>query len=207
MNKRLVWNFEIGKATSLTLPNLDTGLEEHRWESRFFWSESEIITLQGLDETFLELSRYKLKQRQDTYYLLPGADYNLKIRRQRLFYKPVLLRKAQIIAYDKKIKLEEVPPSQTLPGCAEKDVEALIARIKKEGRQINVDKEAFIYQFDLVPTTRFELARLRVEGQTYFSMSIESRSLPLVESIKEQLLGNLSPCDYVTFLRRITICT
>ena len=90
-----------------------------------------------------------------------------------------------------------------LPGCEEKDAATLIARIKNQGIKINVEKEAIIYQYETTPITKLELACLRVDNQTYYSASIESRSLLLVESIAKQLLGDFITSDYVTFLRGI----
>lgn len=103
MNKRLVWNFTINSDKPLQIPafdTIDTCIE--RWESRFFWDDTVIINLNRLDERFLELSRYKLKHRQDTYCLLPDNDYNIKRRNNQLLYKPTLMKTEHMIAYGKK---------------------------------------------------------------------------------------------------------
>ena len=111
MRRRLIWNFEINGDRPLDIPAVlpvepDTG----RWESRFFWPADEIILLKGLDDSFLALSRYEAKHRQDTYCLLPDADYNIKIRRNQTLYKPMIMKTAQAVAYGKKINLEEPAP-------------------------------------------------------------------------------------------------
>lgn len=204
MNKRLVWNFEIDCKKPLQLPSVNTTDESsERWECRYFWPDDKIITLHGLNDHFMALSHYQSKHRQDTYYLLPEANYNLKMRRDELFYKPVLNTKTNALAYGKKIKLAEQPPGIELAGCEENDGPALIARIKKQGIKINVEKEALIYKFETSTTAKLELAWLQVANKSFFSVSIESRSLLLVESISSQLLGGLPTCDYVTFLRGI----
>ena len=202
MNKRLVWNFEINADKPLQVPSAaGTGDDLKRWESRFFWPDDQIITLHGLNDHFLELSRYKIKHREDTYFLLADTDYNLKIRREQLVYKPILMKKNQLIAYGKKIKLDEQAPDTQLPGCEEKDTKTFIARIHDQGKKVSVEKEALIYTFETSPNTKLELAWLHVTNKAYFSLSIESRSIEWVKSITRQLLGDLCARDYVTFLK------
>lgn len=202
MNKRLVWNFEINTDQPLQLPG-PSSIEPNqpRWESRFFWPDDQIITLRGLSNTFLELSQYQIKHREDTYYLLPNTNYNIKTRREQLFYKPIVMKKANAIAYGKKIKLEEHAANMPVPGCEEQDAQTLIAHIHSKGIKINVVKEALIYTFDTTPTTKLELAMLYVAKKAYFSVNIESRSIQTVELITQRLLGKVSTCDYVAFLR------
>ena len=203
MNKRLVWNFEINidNPMQISSPN-DIEQNQARWESRFFWPDDQIITLHGLDDHFRELSRYQVKHREDTYFLLPNDDYNLKLRHEQLLYKPILMKSGQSIAYGKKIKIEEQAPTTQLPGCEGKDAQTLIEQINYEGKKIKVEKEAIIYTFGISPITKLELAWLHVANKAYFSASIESRSMQLVESITRQLLGDLFACDYVTFLKK-----
>ena len=204
MNKRLVWNFEINADNPLQVASVaDIDSNQARWESRFFWPDDEIITLHGLDDNFRELSRYQVKHREDTYFLLPNTDYNLKLRREQLFYKPLLMKKPHAIGYGKKIKLEEQPPKEQLPGCEAKDTQAFMEQIHREGKRIKVEKEALIYTVETTPITKLELAWLHVANKAYFSASIESRSIRWVESITKQLLGDLFTCDYVTFLKNI----
>ncbi len=205
MNKRFVWNFEINSDNSLQIPNTEGFVQSPgRWESRFFWSDDQIITLNCLNNNFLALSHYEIKHRQDTYYLLPNTDYNLKVRCEQLFYKPILMKKTYAVAYGKKINLEEHPLNMQLPCTKEKDAHTLIALIKDQGIKINVEKEALIYKFDTTPATKFELAWLRVANKNYYSASIESRSMLLVESIAKQLIGDRLASDYVSFLREIS---
>jgi hypothetical protein len=202
MNKRLVWNFEINADKPLKVPSTTSAVDDlNRWEARFFWPDDRIITLHGLNDHFRELSRYKIKHREDTYYLLANTDYNLKIRREQLVYKPILMKTGQIIAYGKKIKLEEQAPNRRLPGCEEKDTQTFLSRIHDQGKKITVEKEALIYTFESSLNTKLELAWLHVTNKSYFTVCIESRSIQWVESITRQLLGDLRACDYVTFLK------
>ncbi len=204
MNKRLVWNFEINSDNPLQLPSAPTPIIEGlRWEARFFWPENVIITLNGLDDRFLELSRYQSKHRQDSYYLLADANYNVKTRREQVVYKPILQKTALAIAYGKKIKLAEQAADTLLPGCDTLSTQALLTLINEQGRKIDVEKEALIYEFATTPLTKLELARLTAANKTYYSVSIESRVASSVEAIAYHLLNDATSCDYVTFLKTI----
>lgn len=205
MNKRFVWNFEINTDNKLKIPAVENFIQSpNHWESRFFWPQDQVITLHGLNEEFLQLSHYQIKHRHDTYYLLPNADYNLKTRHDQLFYKPILMKKPQAIAYGKKIKLDDEAANLQFPGYEGKDVTALISHIKRQGKKITVEKEALIYRFETIPTIKLELAWLYVANTSYLSASIESRSFSLVESMTRQLLGDLPTSDYVSFLGEIS---
>ena len=202
MNKRLIWNFEINSDNPLQIANDDdVTFSSNRWEARYFWPGNAIITLHGLNDNFLDLSRYKIKHRDDTYCLLPNLVYNIKIRREQLFYKPILIKNAQAIAYDKKIPLKEQAPEMQISGCDGNDAQTLIALIENNGIKITVEKEVLIYTFETSPPCKLELARLLVANKSYYSACIESRSYRLVESIAKKLFGHSQSCDYVTFLR------
>ncbi len=202
MNKRLIWNFEINSESSLTIPETCNEDEQtERWESRFFWPEREIIVLNGLDASFLALSRYQAKHREDVYCLLPDTDYNLKIRRNQLMYKPIMMKTRHAVAYGKKINLEELQPTTSLPGAGDADASALLIQVQREGQRIHVEKEALVYRFETVPTLKLELARLYVADTTWFSVNIESRSRRLVDSLRQQMFDGQASCDYVTFLK------
>ncbi len=205
MNKRFIWNFEINEGKPLQIPSAINFVQTpNKWEARFFWPSDQIITLNGLDDNFLKLSNYQLKHRADTYYLLPNADYNLKIRHNQLFYKPLLMKKPLAVAYGKKIKLEENASDLELPGIDTHDITALLSHIKMNSTKISVEKEALIFQFETTPTTKIELAWLTVAKKSYFTACIESRAFSIVESIAQQLLGDKPSSDYVTFLKGIT---
>ncbi len=205
MNKRFIWNFElnINAPPHLDIPEA-MGSDVGRWESRFFWPENSIIVLNGLNEHFLALSQYQIKHREDTYYLIPNTDYNIKTRREQLFYKPILTQKSGTVSYGKKINLEELPLNMHLPNIKEKDVQTLMTRIRKEGIKIHVEKEALIYKFDTTPPTKLEIARLCVADKNYYSASIESHSMVLVESLSKQIIPHGMASDYVQFLRNIS---
>jgi len=202
MNKRLIWNFEINSDKPLQIkPTENPATESGRWESRFFWPDDQIITLHGLSDHFRELSHYKIIHKEDTYFLLPNEEFNFKLRKDQLFYKPILLKQSDAVAYGKKITLDDQPPEMTLPGFGSQTIGTLLSRIKSEGVRLFVEKEALIYYFDSNPRCKFELAWLRVNKIAFFSVSIESKALPIVESIRKQMIQNKIASDYITFLR------
>ena len=205
MNKRLMWNFEINTKIPLHIPEpVHEETLPERWESRFFWPEQTIIVLNGLHDDCLDLSRYEAKHRQDIYCILPEQDYNLKIRRNQLLYKPMVMKTGQAVAYGKKINVSEQQSPIKLPGTEQADSSALLAEINRSGKQVIVEKEAMLYRFETKPTLKLELARLWVANTIWFSVSIESRSKYLVDSITQQMFGDKESCDYVAFLKGFT---
>lgn len=203
MNNRLVWNFEINSNSPLQLPKPVAATDNHKhWETRFFWDESPIITLFGLEKTFLELSRYKIKHRVDTYLLLPDEMLNFKIRHQQFFYKPLIERTSIANAFGKKISLDEHSSSLIpLKEKLNKSV-SIIEHLQLHGQSIEVEKEAMIYKFPSHPSTKLELARLVIDNNIFFSTSIESPDFMFVKQVAEQMLPQQTPSDYVTFLKK-----
>ncbi|MBA2656720.1 MAG: hypothetical protein H0U70_06995 [Tatlockia sp.] len=203
MNTRLVWNFEINNEKLLKLTSQQESYEELHWEARFFWPGDAIISLNGFDERFLVLSNYNLKHRDDYYYLLPNADYNIKQRRQQLFYKPILEKAKCLNGYGKKINLSESSPELILSGSKTLTVAELAKDLQESPQAIEVKKEAFVYKFSTDPLIKLELARLEINKTIYFSLCIEGHSQKLVASIAAQLLPAETCSDYVSFLKQI----
>ncbi|ASQ47250.1 hypothetical protein [Legionella clemsonensis] len=193
MNQRLVWNFEINAVPLLDIKTLSNHERENiKWEARYFWSHHEIICLTGLDDSFLDLSRYDIKHREDYYLLLPGNNYNIKRRREELQYKPLLQKQDNICGFGKKIDLYRDSPSADLQ----------VETLSKKSKQINVSKVAFIYKFPTTPSVKLELARLLVKEKIFFSACIEGRSQFLVTHMAKHLLPDQVSCDYVSFLKQ-----
>lgn len=206
MNRRFVWNFEINTDNSLQIPCQSLNEPcDMVWESRFFWHENEIITLDGLSDNFLDLSHYQIKHKADEYYLLPNLPYNLKIRRNCLYYKPLITKMPLSIAYGKKINLHEHSPTEILPCTENLNTDTLLTQIHNKSRRILVEKEVLRYQFKVTLKTQLELARLKFSNATYFSACIESPSRGLVESIAMQLFKKESTRDYVSFLQQTLV--
>ncbi|MGQ3889229.1 hypothetical protein ACQUW5_09385 [Legionella sp. CNM-1927-20] len=204
MNKRLVWNFEVNLDKPFAVDQLSARAHDLiRWEMRYFWPEDKIITLYSLDSTILNLAHVQIKERYDSYYLLPQKHLNIKKRREELFYKPLLAQKDHCYGFGKKISLKTLPAEQTLPGCSSLDIGALLNLLKLHGTIIDVDKTALIYKFSCTPTIKLELSRLTINKQIYFSASIEGRSYALVSKLSHLLLKEEFSCDYVTFLNQL----
>ncbi len=196
MNQRLVWNFEFA-AKKMALPS--EAFNEHeteplKWETRFFWPAQEIIVLNNLDKSLLDLANYQHKLREDYYYLLANQNYNVKRRRNELLYKPKLKQTQAAIGYGTKVLLD---------NAQEKFLQELALEVKKEGKEVLVKKQAFIYKFPTHPTIKLELARLEIAHKIYFSACVEGKSQNMVEKISERLLGQRVSCDYVSFLKNI----
>ncbi|WP_133131154.1 hypothetical protein [Legionella yabuuchiae] len=204
MSTRFIWNFEIELSSPLQLPQNSERLEDKRWEARFFWPDKKPISLHGLDDSFLELSRYRFKHRSDTYLILSDRDYNVKIRNDALLYKPCLERTAHALAYGKKITLDgstlvELPEEEVL------DLTTLLTKINREAYSIHLEKEAVIYKFPDSPKLTLEFARIMINNQIFFSVSVESRILLWVQYLSQHILGNKTACDYVTFLKSANV--
>ncbi|MBA3537647.1 MAG: hypothetical protein H0T84_13740 [Tatlockia sp.] len=202
MNTRLVWNFEITNSDLVNFDDLKESKEEIRWEARYFWPEDAIISLNGLDSRFLDLSNYEVKQRQDCYSLLIDSNYNIKQRRSQLFYKPLLQETDLLRGYGKKINLENYPSELILPGSKLRAAE-IVKQLENNQQKIEVAKEALIYKMPSEPTIKLELARMEIFRNIYFSLCVEGRSQNLVATLARQLMPGGHSCDYVSFLKRI----
>lgn len=202
MSKRFIWNFEIETQTPSLLQKteIEDVIDLH-WEFRYFWNSHEFITLQGLNESFLDLKNYKIKYKKDSYYLLPDFNYNLKMRDDSFFYKPMLGKTHNAIAYGKKINLNTEPLMLELPSIPNLNTNTLQELMLIHGKKIIVEKEALVHRFDTHPKTKLELAKLRIGQDTYYSISIESPSCAQVTGLTQHVLGDMQTCDYVTFLR------
>jgi hypothetical protein len=205
MNHRLLWNFEFGPQTTtfpaeLLAPHLT---EDIKWEVRYFWPKDEPIVLNMLDPSLLDITNYQQKYNEDYYFLLPNREYNIKLRRDELLYKPLRRKSSLAFGFDAKINIEydEAQPRKTTSqDLLLQEIAQLIAT---EGIEVYVRKEAFTYKFPTTPSVKLELAHLELHHEIYFSACIEGRSQKLVESIAEALLGQQISCDYVSFLKRI----
>ncbi|KTC80523.1 hypothetical protein Lche_2543 [Legionella cherrii] len=199
MNQRLVWNFEFAPKASAPLATfVDKEDENLKWEMRYFWPDSEIIILNTIDSSLLDLANYKQKHKEDYYYLLPGCNYNIKKRHEQLLYKPLLEHANHAVGYGAKITINPLQ-EQSLPL----ELQKIIPHIETKGVSVYVKKEAFIYKFPTTPTIKIELARLEVLHKIYFSLCIEGKSRRLVETISQHLLNEPVSCEYVTFLKNL----
>ncbi|WP_419419986.1 hypothetical protein ACNVED_01365 [Legionella sp. D16C41] len=206
MNTRLVWNFELNLDKPIKFEELASEEQEStRWEARYFWPENEIITFYNLSSSVLAFRQVQIKERSDSYYLLPEKNLNIKKRREELLYKPLLKQKGHCSGFGKKINLMALDCAQALPGCPSLEVKVLLNLLKKSGTAVKVNKTAFIYKFNSTPSIKLELSRLIINNLVYFSASIEGRSYTLVSQISRLLLKKQVSCDYVSFLKQLKL--
>ncbi|HAU1295271.1 TPA: hypothetical protein JBI36_03395 [Legionella pneumophila] len=201
--QRLVWNFEFSSEQTTPLTTLGHDAQDNlKWEKRYFWPTDQIIRLNTIDSSLLDLANYQKKHKEDYYYLLPDSDHNIKQRRNELLYKPVIKQSGTALGFGPKIHLE-TPQTLSCHGDAgQLNRQELLKKIKEKGIVVFVKKEAFVFKFPTTPTVKLELARLEVRDKVYFSACIEGRSLNLVETISVLLFGTQPSFEYVTFLKK-----
>ncbi|WP_298623430.1 hypothetical protein [uncultured Legionella sp.] len=204
MSQRLVWNFEFSTTNTIQLARLVTEeQDEIKWERRFFWSEEDIISLSNIDNSLLDLANYQQKHKEDIYFILPNYDYNIKLRRNELLYKPIINQTSATIGFGHKINLEKIHSQNPIANAERLRLEDIARQARHEGIEVFVKKESFVYKFPTTPNIKLELARLEVKNKIYFSACVEGKSLYLVEFLSDNLLGKQVSCEYVTFLKKI----
>jgi hypothetical protein len=204
MTQRLVWNFEFTTPKNSALSGLKIRKEDDlKWEARFFWPASEVISLSLLDDSLLDLAHYQQKQKQDQYYLIPKHNYNLKNRRGELLYKPLVKQSKYVLGFGAKINISALDKSSSCPFHPEFDAKKVLSKLENSP-EIVVKKNSFTYKFSLQPSIKLELARIDVNNHIYFSLCVEGKSRDLVECVSFGLLGKIPSSDYVSFLKKIT---
>lgn len=204
MNKRLFWNFELSHPSDSAFSDLlDEPPSSLRWEARYFWPETAIICLSGLNANFFNLNMYDIKERQDTYYVLDNYPLNIKQRRDELLYKPLIEQHQGCYGFAKKINLSTQNSFSPLPGADQWLTKDLLDVINQQSRTIVVKKIALIYKLDTHPKVKLEFSRLNVLGQLFFSLCVEGRSQTMVSTISQHILPHQQPSDYVHFLKDI----
>lgn len=202
-NTRLVWNFELG-TQSITDPSrqitAQLGLpEDARCEYRLFYPQDTVITL-PLPAEFEHFSNWDYKERRDTYYLIPAQHLNIKSRKDKLVYKPLLKEQDNILWFAPKQRLDKSDFVSTLSSIPA-DLEARLHWLEKEATTVVVEKDAFItelYQGQLL----FEVAKLRFDKRTFYTVGLEATpSLSLSELIPLLDHRKASAQHYIAFLK------
>lgn len=202
MNQRLVWNFELSNKKPIQLA-FSPFEKIIKWERRFFFLGSDIIILNGLSSEFLNLAHYQIKEKEDNYLIHPSYSFNIKFRDGNLWYKPLLEQYEDLQGYGKKIPLENIsiePLFSPLNSQKETDI---VNRIKSEGQTVLVKKIALSYKFPKELGLKFELSKLEILNQIYFSVCVEGYCKFHVLKFSNLLLSNQISCDYVSFLKNI----
>lgn len=203
-NERLIWNFEFTSSKKVDFSTLtDNAKDELKWEQRYFWPHDQIIGLCNIDPKLSDLTLYHKKHKEDYYYLIPQADYNIKTRNQDLQYKPLVKRSNKSLGYGAKIHFDKTNENSSFQNPSTQKLINIHKLIKKNAILVLVKKEAFIYKFPTTPPIKLELARLEINENVYFSACIEGKSLKLVDKLGQVLLGKHISCEYVNFLKNI----
>jgi hypothetical protein len=204
MNQRLVWNFEFGPGNIIPLSRLEANEKDDlKWEVRYFWPDEQTIVLNNIDNGLLNLANYERKFKDDCYYLLPDNDFNIKLRRNEVQYKPLIQQVNNVLGFGHKIILDKQLQNPNEEASFTSYLQQLAKQIKQVGIGITVKKESYTYKFPTNPPIRLELSRLEIDSTVYFSICIEGKSLFLVETLSNHLLDNQISCDYVHFLKKI----
>ncbi len=204
MDKRLIWNFELSGLNIIDIARLEkTSKDSLRWEARYFWPDNQIIRLDALPESFLNLAIFECKSRSDCYYLLPDYAFNIKSRRDNLLYKPLSQKTVeQIDGFSKKIILPTCENDAIIATKPELSALQLSQLIEQTASKVRVHKTAFIYSFSSTPTVKIECARLEFNSKTFFTSCIEGRSYSLVRELSRAIFGSLACTNYVNFLKQ-----
>lgn len=203
MNKRLVWNFELLTDNPLDFRGLPQDEPDIlRWEARFFWPENTIVCLQSLSDSFLDLSGYNVKKRQDSYFIMANKNLNIKKRRDELLYKPLVKQTVSSQGFGKKVNLLTQATENILMGTPPLTTQQLFTLMENHS-QMDVIKTALIHKLPTTPTIKLEFARLCIHERYYLSVCVEGRSEMLVNQISKCLLPNDTSTDYVRFLQDI----
>lgn len=202
MNQRLVWNFEFSNIKQPTLNYSVMESEPLKWEARYFWPEDCVITLSAIEEGLLDLANYHQKHKEDCYYLIPAYDFNIKLRREELLYKPLVTQSTplSICGFGHKHSLRDLDASE---HASMDDLKTIAELVAKAGIRIPVIKESFTYKMTTEPSIKIELSHLDVFNTVYFSLCIEGKSLALVEQITQSILGEKSSSNYTSFLKSL----
>lgn len=205
-NTRLVWNFELGKesllnnyippAAGLTIP------EGSHAEYRAFYPEDAIISL-PLPNQFEHFSLWDYKERNDTYYILTGRHLNIKARKEKILYKPLIKNQDPIFWYGKKQRLDQANFVSTVQSIPNGSPETRLQWLQQEAIMALVHKDAFItklFQGELL----LEIAKLRFEQRIFYTIGLEAKAslAPMLQSILPIFAHPLAvEMDYVSFLK------
>ena len=168
------------------------------------------MVLRGLEEFLLELGHFKIKQKLDTYYLVPGKEYNIKQRRDALFFKPLLYKSPVVCGFAKKIVIVSSTDTDDgpLPGLVPISLSELQQLIDTQAFAVSVKKTTLSYKFQGLDGghlgAKLELVRLGLKNKHYFSASIEGRDQAQVSFLASEIFKNEAhqALDYVSFLKK-----
>lgn len=218
MSTPFIWQFQFELEETVDWAHWIKGVpsevtvEPGNFEQRFFWPEGKSIILTGLDNKALSLANYKIEIRWDHYLLLDGK-LNIKIRKNKLHHKPLLADEEGVLLFGPKTKYKlKSEQAQILALIGLDDtlqtmigVNEFIDFIKKQLPVASVWKETLRFEPFKNKTLYFELSRVLINKQLFYSLAIESTQKKWVQALGGKLgLNALGSQSYVQFLETIT---
>lgn len=202
-NIRLVWNYELG---GRSITDIRCEAKNHadipegaHSEYRLFYPENAVITL-PLSAEFEHFSHWEYKERQDSYYLVPNQHLNIKSRKDKLLYKPLLKEQGNIYWFAPKQRLDK-PNTISTHASIPNDLEARRLWLKQQSTVVSVQKDAFITELHQ-GRLLFEIAKLRFNNRIFYTVGLEAKpSLSLLDLIAQLDHQNASTQHYVAFLK------
>ncbi len=206
----LIWQFQSDGSQPADAESLSDKIKNiKQWEARFFWREDESIILSHLDEDALYLKNYKHESKIDTY-VLDEHNRNIKLREDKLHFKPLLTKEDSLTCYEKKqkfIPLKDYMEIRTLlpklPKTQPHSINEFNEWLLEHYQLINVEKESYLYKIKKDSKTRFELSKLIINDALYYSLVVESRLKEHTLTIKKALNINATAVDYIQFLKSL----
>ena len=193
----------------------DHHVKIHRpiWEFRLFWPDHKNpVCLHSPSFSSLSHTQFQPLTLQDTYILIDHKFLNLKIRHNKLAYKPLLEQEQGMLAYGQKIKfsfplnwqkLYLLLPRLSVSTKTCPDLITFQKTLYDNGYQtqcLTFDKTVRRYKFK--SCLQLELSQFDLNHQKWFSLCIEGSSYNLIQQEVALLEGSQGDMmGYVEFLK------
>lgn len=192
--------------------SLDSILHDNaiKFEQRFFWPAERAITLNGLSHEALWFSSYEFETHEDSYILFPD-NRNIKFRKKKMHYKPLLKIENNTASYGTKCKYHLLKQrdelSQLIEGTllSEFDTKSQVKTYFRQNYNVcDVYKETLT--LNLISTLQFsiEFSRLKANDRLFHSLVVESYQADLVDTVVKHLGITQKPQDYISFLKGLS---
>lgn len=154
----------------------------------------------------LKLSQYEFEAKTDNYLLL-SDDRNIKYRKKKLHYKPLVEQKQGAMIYGQKHKYHLIKQQrdvfclldvQNAPEM--QNNEAMTDWLKAHFNICMINKESLTLKLPMDDLS-IELSRLLIGSSVFYSLVVESLVLSTVNKSVAALGISPPPQDYVSFLK------
>lgn len=212
-----LWDFNLKlNRIPLDRSHFKSSYDTHcKYEQRFFWQDHhKTITCHFFDPHITQ-SNYSVERNKDYYLMLPNKQ-NIKIRKDKMHYKPIVSHHGSTISFAPKKKYHLIKDYDEISQILSIDLSA--DYLEKRHRQkskpyrksilklipsIKVKKDRVIFEPFPFSDLNVEFSRLLIRKKTYYSCVVEASSLPLVEHIVDSLQIHQDPMSYITFLQSL----